>query len=65
LVSLTPRPASVSQLVQLVGRDFKNDHADVQALARYGLVSLTATRAGRRTTVPRVPFCVLEVRTAV
>ena len=59
------RPASVSQLAQLVGRDFKNVHTDVQALARYGLVSLTTTRAGRRTTVPRVPFSVLEFRIAV
>ncbi|OGB95404.1 MAG: hypothetical protein A2Z31_03270 [candidate division NC10 bacterium RBG_16_65_8] len=59
------RPASVSQLTQLVRRDFKNVHADVQALARYGLVSLTTTPAGRRTTVPRVPFSVLEFRIAV
>jgi predicted transcriptional regulator len=59
------RPDSVSQLAQLVGRDFKNVHADVQALARYGLISLTATRTGRRTTVPRVPFSVLEFRIAV
>jgi predicted transcriptional regulator len=59
------RPTSVSQLAQLVGRHFKNVHADVQALARYGLVSLTTTRAGRRTTVPRVSFSVLEFRIAV
>jgi predicted transcriptional regulator len=59
------RPSSVSELARLVGRDFKNVHADVQALATYGLVSLTTTRAGRRTTVPRVPFSVLEFRIAV
>jgi predicted transcriptional regulator len=59
------RPASVSQLAQLVGRDFKNVHSDVQALARYGLVSLTAARTGRRTSVPRVPFSVLEFRIAL
>jgi len=59
------RPASISQLAQLLGRDFKNVHADVQALARYGLVSLTPSRAGRRTTAPRVPFSVLEFRIAV
>jgi predicted transcriptional regulator len=59
------RPASVSQLAQLVGRDFKNVHGDVQTLAKYGLVSLTTPRAGRRTTVPRVSFSVLEFRIAV
>jgi hypothetical protein len=46
-------------------RDFKNVRADVQALARSGLVSRTTTRAGRRTTVPGVPFSVLEFRIAV
>jgi predicted transcriptional regulator len=56
------RPASVSQLARFVGRDFKNVHADIQALARYGLVSLTTNRADRRTTVPRVPFAVIEFR---
>jgi len=59
------RPASVSQLAHLVGRDFKNVHADVQALAAFGLVSLTTIRTGRPTTVPRVPFSVLEFRIAV
>ncbi len=59
------RPASVSQLAQLVGRNFKNVYADVQTLATYGLVSLTTPRAGRRTAVPRVPFSVLEFRIAV
>jgi len=59
------RPGSISQLAQLLGRDFKNVHADVQALARYGFVSLTTTRAGRRTSTPHVPFPVLEFRIAV
>ncbi len=59
------RPASISQLAQLLGRDFKNVHADVQALAGYGLVSLTTTRSGRRTSTPRVAFSVLEFRIAV
>jgi predicted transcriptional regulator len=55
----------VSQLARLLGRDFKNVHADVQALARYGLVSLTTSRVGRRTTAPRVPFSMLEFRIAI
>jgi len=59
------RPESVYQLAQLVGRDFKNVHADVQALAAYGLVSLKKTQAGRRTTAPRVPFSAIEFRVAV
>jgi predicted transcriptional regulator len=59
------RPASIYKLAQLVGRDFKNVHADVQALAAYGLISLKTTRVGRRTTVPRVPFSVIEFRIAV
>lgn len=59
------RPASISQLAQLLGRDFKNVHADVQALAGYRLVSLTTTRARRRTSAPRVPFSVIEFRIAV
>jgi predicted transcriptional regulator len=59
------RPDSVYQLARLVGRDFKNVHADIQALATYGLVSLKKTQAGRRTTVPRVPFSAIEFRIAV
>jgi predicted transcriptional regulator len=58
-------PNSVYQLAQLVGRDFKNVHADVQALAAYGLVSLKKTQAGRRMTTPRVPFSAIEFRIAV
>ncbi len=59
------RPGSVCQLAQLVGRDLKNVHADVHTLAAYGLVSLTKTRTGRRTAVPRVPFSTIEFRIAV
>ncbi len=59
------RPNSVYQLARLIGRDFKNVHADVQALAAYGLVSLKKARAGRRPTVPRVPFSAIEFRIAV
>jgi len=59
------KPASISQLAVFLGRDFKNVHGDVQALARYGLVSLTTTRSGRRTSTPRVPFSVLEFRITV
>ena len=59
------RPDSIYQLAHLVGRDFKNVHADVQALAAYGLVSLTKSKTGRRTTVPRVPFSAIEFRIAV
>jgi len=59
------RPDSVYQLARLVGRDFKNVHADVQALAAYGLVSLKKAQAGRRTSVPRVPFSTIEFRIAV
>ncbi len=59
------RPDSVYHLARLVGRDFKNVHADVQALAAYGLVSLKKTQVGRRTSVPRVPFSAIEFRIAV
>ncbi len=59
------RPNSVYQLARLIGRDFKNVHADVHALAAYGLVSLKKARAGRRPTVPRVPFSAIEFRIAV
>jgi predicted transcriptional regulator len=59
------RPDSVYQLAQLVGRDFKNVHADVQMLAAYGLVSLEKTQTGRRTTAPRVSFSAIEFRVAV
>jgi predicted transcriptional regulator len=59
------RPDSVYQLARLVGRDFKNVHADVQTLAAYGLVSLKKTKAGRRTSVPRVSFSAIELRIAV
>ena len=59
------RPDSVYQLARLVNRDFKNVHADVQALAAYGLVSLKKTQTGRRTTAPRVSFSAIEFRVAV
>ena len=59
------RPDSLSQLARLLGRDFKNVHADVQALAASGLISLRKTPAGRPTTVPRVPFSTIEFRIAV
>ena len=59
------RPDSVYQLARLVGRDFKNVHADVHTLASYGLVSLKKARAGRRPSVPRVPFSTIELRIAV
>jgi predicted transcriptional regulator len=59
------RPDSVYHLARLVGRDFKNVHADVKALATYGLVSLKKSQTGRRTTVPRVPFSAIEFRIAV
>jgi predicted transcriptional regulator len=59
------RPDSVYQLARLVRRDFKNVHADLQALAVYGLVSLERTQTGRRTTVPRVPFSAIEFRIAM
>ncbi len=59
------RPDSVYQLARLVGRDFKNVHADVQALAAYGLISLKKAQTGRRTSVPRVPFSAIELRIAV
>ena len=59
------RPDSVYQLARLVGRDFKNVHADVHTLASYGLVSLKKARAGRRPSVPRVPFSTIEFRIAV
>jgi predicted transcriptional regulator len=59
------RPDSVSDLARLIGRNFKNVHADVQALAAYGLVSLRKTQAGRRTPSPRVPFSAIEFRIAV
>ena len=59
------RPDSVYQLARLVGRDFKNVHADVYTLATYGLISLKKARAGRHASVPRVPFSTIEFRIAV
>ena len=61
------RPGSVYQLARLVGRDLKNVHQDVHALAEYGLLSLRKTKAasGRQTTVPRVRCKEIEVRIAV
>ena len=59
------RPDSIYQLARLVGRDFKNVHADVRALATYGLVSLKRARTGRRASIPRVPFSTIEFRIAV
>jgi predicted transcriptional regulator len=61
------RPDSIYKLAHIVGRDLKNVHEDVQALATYGLVSLRKMRgaSGRRMTVPRVLFTEIEFRIAV
>jgi predicted transcriptional regulator len=55
------RPASIQQLAELVGRDYKNVNADLALLQRLGVVKL-AGRTGRgKPQVPTVPYDEIHV----
>jgi predicted transcriptional regulator len=55
------RPASVHELAELVGRDYKNVSTDVALLERLGVVSLEARRGKGRAQTPTVLYDELHV----
>lgn len=61
------KPESINQLAKLADRDFKNVHADIALLERYGLVRVQAT-AGRKKTEGRklsVPYQAINIHATV
>lgn len=41
-------PHSISQLAKIAGRDFKNVHADVMILKKYGLIQMSGSKKSSR-----------------
>ena len=57
-------PKSINELAKISGRDFKNVHADIMLLKRYGLVRMSAaTRAARQRIL--VPYQAISIHAAV
>ena len=55
------RPASIYELAELVGRDYKNVSTDVALLERLGLVSLASRTGKGRAQAPSVPYDEIQV----
>ena len=55
------RPASIYELAELVGRDYKNVSTDIALLERLGLVSLASRTGKGRAQAPNVPYDEIHV----
>src|ERR1035437_9806212 len=55
------RPASVHELAELLGRDYKNVGTDITLLERLGLVRLGARSGKGRAQAPTVPYDEIHV----
>ena len=55
------RPASIYELAELVGRDYKNVSTDIALLERLGLVSLASRTGKGRAQAPSVPYDEIHV----
>lgn len=55
------RPASIHELAELLGRDYKNVSMDVTLLERFGLVKLEARGGKGRAQAPMVPYDEIHV----
>ena len=55
------RPASVHELAELLGRDYKNVSTDITLLERLGLVRLGARSGKGRAQAPTVPYDEIHV----
>lgn len=61
----TRRPRSIAALAKLIGRNFKNVHADVKLLADLGLVHLESGAHLRDSVTPTVPYERIQFEIAV
>ncbi len=61
----TRRPRSIAALAKLMGRNFKNVHADVRLLADLGLVHLEPGAHLRDSVTPTVPYERIQFEIAV
>lgn len=61
----TRRPRSIAALAKLMGRNFKNVHADVKLLADLGLVHLEPGAHLRDSVTPTVPYERIQFEIAV
>ncbi|CUS39379.1 HVO_A0114 family putative DNA-binding protein [Candidatus Nitrospira nitrificans] len=61
----TRRPRSIAALAKLIGRNFKNVHADVKLLADLGLVHLEPGAHLRDAVTPTVPYERIQFEIAV
>jgi predicted transcriptional regulator len=61
----TRRPRSIAALAKLIGRNFKNVHADVKLLADLGLVHLEPGTHLRDSVTPTVPYDRIQFEIAV
>ncbi len=61
----TRRPRSIAALAKLIGRNFKNVHADVKLLADLGLVHLEPGAHLRDSVTPTVPYERIQFEIAV
>jgi predicted transcriptional regulator len=59
------RPRSIAALAKLMGRDFKNVHADLKLLADLGLVQLEPGAHVRDSVTPTVPYERIQFEIAV
>lgn len=59
-VIVASKPKSILELAKLVGKDFKNVHADVKFLAGLGLLDLKATKSSRKV-MPVAKFSEIEL----
>lgn len=61
----TRHPRSIAALATLLGRDFKNVHADLKLLADLGLVNLEPGAHLRDSVTPTVPYERIQFEIAV
>jgi len=59
------KPKSVYELSKMLGRNLKNVNEDLKLLAEIGLVTLEATKKGRKRITPHVDYTKITLEIAV